>query len=240
MRRETARSTAIGMIAGYNVVQNTFLIERGYVTGNVVVGAALIGLGRRSGSSLEQMGLIPRLTSDGRRFMAAAATTAIITIAAGVAHPKTRTFFRDERARGESWQDVRHNTLIRFPLGTAMFEEVVFRGVLPPLLARSEKAGDLLSSALFGLWHVIPTARVLGGSPLGGSANPVRTVAAGSAAAGVGGFLLACARRKSDSTILPWMLHSLLNITIYLGGVTAWRLNGAPEASGAGARSRQL
>ena len=50
-----------------------------------------------------------------------------------------------------------YESLARIPVGTAVFEEVAFRGVLPGLIARTttEPAAVGLSSLLFGLWHVL-------------------------------------------------------------------------------------
>ncbi len=188
--------------------------------------AGLIGLGRSSGASLAEMGLRPVLSADDLRLAGATAATAAIMASAAVAHPRTRALLRDERARDAPRALIRQRVLIRFPLGTAMFEEVVFRGVLPRLLARSEKTGDLLSTALFGLWHVIPTARVLRGNPIGRrAASSARAVAAGSVAAAAAGHALVWARRTSGSVVLPWLLHSIFNITSYLAGVVAWRFH---------------
>ncbi len=226
LRRGTARVAAIGLITGHNVVQNTILNEEGYVLGNAVTAAVLIGLGERSGSSWDEMGLEPRLDAEGRRAIAAIAAATILPTVAALVNPTTRAMLRDERARDNSWRIISSKALIRFPLGTALFEEIAFRGVLPQLLGKSDKGGDLLSSAAFGAWHVIPTARILGGNPLGRAANPVHTVAAGSAAAALAGLLLTSVRRRTGSIVVPWLLHSIFNVTTYLGGVIAWRLGG--------------
>jgi membrane protease YdiL (CAAX protease family) len=53
-------------------------------------------------------------------------------------------------ARGTAWR-----ALVRIPLGTVVLEEVAFRAVLPALLS------PVAAAALFGLWHIAPTARTL-------------------------------------------------------------------------------
>ena len=55
--------------------------------------------------------------------------------------------------------------LVVIPLGTVLPEELAFRGLLLALLGRryGVVAGILLSSGLFGLWHVVPS---LGGALL--------------------------------------------------------------------------
>jgi len=51
---------------------------------------------------------------------------------------------------GTAWR-----ALVRIPLGTVVLEEVAFRAVLPALLSPAAAAG------LFGLWHIVPTAKTL-------------------------------------------------------------------------------
>src|SRR6478672_4283768 len=65
-----------------------------------------------------------------------------------------------------SWTQALVQALVVIPLGTVIPEEFAFRGVLWGLLHRRSGrwTATLVSSALFGLWHVAPA---LGG----GSAN---------------------------------------------------------------------
>lgn len=217
----------MGLIAGHNLAQNSIFNEKGYVRANVVITAALVGLGASSGSTLADMGLSPRLTSRDWRTASTAASACALTTVLAVSYPVSRSIFLDERARDDGARVIVEKVIVRFPLGTALFEEVAFRGVLPRILARSRVTGHVLSSMMFALWHVIPTARVLRGNPLNQRANnPMLVVATGSITAGLAGLLLSNARERSGSVALPWMLHSMFNIITYLGGVIAWRIDG--------------
>jgi membrane protease YdiL (CAAX protease family) len=124
---------------------------------------------------------------------------------------------------------VWRRALIRFPLGTALFEEVAFRGVLPAMLGRCHRplASDAMSAAVFGLWHLIPATRALAGNPLGRGISPGRKLAVvlgGSAAAGAAGLALSRLRRETGSLYAPWLIHSSFNTLSYLAGVVALRL----------------
>ncbi len=227
LKTRTARKVALGLVAGHNFAQNSLLNQKGYVLSNALVAASLVGLGRSSGASLTAMGLRPSMSSADMR-MALAATASAATLAIAVmAHPGTRVLLLDERARNASRDQICQLVLLRFPLGTALFEEIAFRGALPQLLARTDRTGDLLSSALFGLWHVLPTARIRRGNLVGIRSGAVGTVATGSLAAAIVGRALARTRRSSGSVVLPWLLHAMFNITSYLAGVIAWRLEDA-------------
>ena len=58
--------------------------------------------------------------------------------------PATRGFFQDERARGGGARHVLFETLVRIPLGTALPEEVIFRGSLLGLFTqRHSLLGDV-------------------------------------------------------------------------------------------------
>src|SRR5690349_2873771 len=65
-----------------------------------------------------------------------------------------------------SWNQVLVQALVVIPLGTVIPEEFAFRGVLWGLLSRRSGrwTASVLSSALFGFWHVAPALA-------GGSAN---------------------------------------------------------------------
>jgi hypothetical protein len=74
--------------------------------------------------------------------------------------PMTRGFFDDARvpANADGWERL-YQTLIRIPVGTVVFEELAFRAVLLALLCQrfSLNVAVALDSALFGLWHIVPT-----------------------------------------------------------------------------------
>ncbi len=64
-----------------------------------------------------------------------------------------------------------YQTLLRIPLGTALLEEVAFRGVLFGVWLETAGARRALigSSVAFALWHIAPTVELLEGSELFGS-----------------------------------------------------------------------
>ncbi len=89
-------------------------------------------------------------------------TEAVVGLGAVV--PATRGFFQDERATGGGTRHVLFETLVRIPLGTALPEEVIFRGSLLGLFTQrhSPAVAASMSSILFGAWHVLPTLRTRG------------------------------------------------------------------------------
>lgn len=226
--RSPALVCALGVLGAHNLIQNFVLREAGYVTGNLAVSAVIARIGRSSGASWDEMGLgRPELEASARVGGIAAAVAAAGAIAA-MAHPRTRAFLRDDQAQITSSGEMARRALIRFPLGTAMFEEISFRGVLPALMPGGTWRADALAAGVFALWHLIPTARVQSGNPTS-RGRPVRHriagVLAGSTAAGVAGFGLSRLRRRTGSLVAPWMAHASVNSIAFLAGVTAQHIN---------------
>lgn len=204
-----------GAITLYNVLQNTLLTERGYVAGNIAFTTGALLWARRSGTGWGEMGLDRE--GVGRGLATGVATSAA---AAGLAYAVretdlTRSLLADDRIQDLGRDEVWRRVLVRFPLGTALFEEVVFRGVLPAAFRhRPVWQRDLIAAAAFAAWHIIPTSRTLAANARGRSLRPGRKVAAvigGSAAAGMAGLALAGLRRSSSSLAAPWLTHATLN-----------------------------
>ena len=210
------------ILAAHNVVQNSILNEDGYVPGNVVVAAALTRLARDAGLAWEEIGLGRGDLRMSRRIAAWVLTASAAFIIVATRLPWLRQHLRDERASVLSGGETMRRALIRFPLGTALFEEVAFRGVLPALFANEARSGDLAAAAMFAAWHLIPTHHALrvNGFAQGPRSRIVGTLV-GSAAAGLAGYVLSRVRRKTGSILAPWLIHSAVNTTSYLAVVRA-------------------
>jgi membrane protease YdiL (CAAX protease family) len=117
----------------------------------------------------------------------------------------------DDISEGQAW----FRLLVRFPLGTALFEEVWFRGILPAALRQhGAKHPELVSTAAFTAWHLIPTAAAVrtnaGGRSMSDNQKTLLVVG-GSLAAGVGGLGFAAMRKASSSLAAPWVAHATFN-----------------------------
>jgi uncharacterized protein len=147
---------------------------------------------------------------------------AAAVVGLGAAVPATRGFFQDERAREGRTRHVLFETLLRIPLGTALPEEVIFRGSLLGLFTqRHSPAAASMSSILFGLCHVLPILRTLPLNPAGARVhgNPMRTagaVLAAVTATTLAGYGLAWLRFRSGSIAAPFVAHASLNVAAYL------------------------
>ncbi|MFC6409097.1 CPBP family intramembrane glutamic endopeptidase [Planobispora longispora] len=178
--RETTGATLAGAVvvfAAANVLNNRVARRLAPLTSAVATGT-LVAMARRSGLSWSDMGF--RDGARGARIGGALAAVVAGAYTVGITIPATRRFFRDERALSLSRAQVLEQILLQVPVGTVLLEEVGFRGVLHGLLARSygTPAATAVSSALFGLWHVLPAIDMAAANPalgaLAAEADPVK------------------------------------------------------------------
>ncbi|WP_245718095.1 CPBP family intramembrane glutamic endopeptidase [Nocardia miyunensis] len=136
----------------------------------------------------------------------------LVAVAVGygtaLAIPPVRTRLAEFATRATE-VDLAEWVVVHIPIGTVYSEELIFRGVLDPLL--DEEFGPLgiwLGATAFGLWHIGP-ARAAGDSVLA-------TIAATASA----GLILGLLRRRTGSAIAPALLHLAVNA----GGAIAPRI----------------
>lgn len=213
---------ALLILAVHNVVQNSILNEEGYVTGNLAVTSTLLSLGREAGLECEEMGLSPGNVPTNLRVAATVLLASATFLAVVPRIPTVRAHLRDERAPAGPRRETMRRAFVRYPVGTALFEEVAFRGVLPALLANERRSGDLPAALAFAAWHVIPTHHALKVNGVAqGWGSRIAGTLLGSAAAGIAGYVLSRVARRTRSILAPWLIHSAVNATSYLAVVFA-------------------
>ena len=226
-RRERATAAAVGLLAaGYNVALNRVLPPKTHVPANLAFAAAMCGIGRAAARlSWSDLGLGQAEASRGFRIGSRSSLMSAALVAAAAAAPRTRRFFADERILRSSPGAAVYEVCVRIPLATALPEEVIFRGVLLSVLSRSHSAATAIAwtSALFGLWHVLPTLDTVRTNPIK-EALPEGwfgyATAAGAAipATAATGALFALLRNRSGSVVAPFLMHTTINATAYVGG----------------------
>ena len=218
---------AVGFVAAYNVIQNAFLNERGYVTGNL--GATGLGLAwaRKTGLSWGDLGLEREDLPAGLQQGAAVSAAAYVVSRLIRDDERLGAATDDSRLADLSDREVIYRLLVRFPLGTALFEEVWFRGALPAALRQNgAKRPELASAAIFAAWHVIPTLATINANPKGRAwSNRRKTlvVISGSAATGLAGLAFSTLRNSSSSLAAPWVAHAAINGLSFWAAVRARR-----------------
>jgi membrane protease YdiL (CAAX protease family) len=235
---------AAALAVGYGVALDRLLPRRFHVLTNPVAAVAITGLARAAGVRRAGQGLHPRRALAGLAAGIGASVPVIGVIAAGLAVPATRRLFRDERLALLTGREAVYEALVRIPIATALAEEIVFRGALLGVLLRRHPplTAAALSSALFGLWHLLPGSEILSAGAAGRvtATNGQVTSAAATAALGyapaamtvlattAAGWGLAELRLRTGSVIAPTIAHAALNSAALLAG---WLVSHKPEAT---------
>src|SRR5207244_13639250 len=120
--------------------------------------AGFLAIARWAGLSWQELGLGRGTWRRGLIWAAGAIGAVAVVFALGAALPLTRDAFRDARYH-LGWGPALLAAFLLIPLGTVLFEEVAFRGVLWGLLRRERGTltATVVSSALFGLGRVLPS-----------------------------------------------------------------------------------
>jgi uncharacterized protein len=194
------------------------------------VGAAgLLAIARWAGLSWQELGLGSGTWRRGLIWASGAIGAVAVVFAVGAALPLTRHAFRDTRYDLD-WEHALLTAFLLIPLGTVIFEEVAFRGVLWGLLRRRHGTltATVVSSVLFGLWHVLPSLGLAAdnqaiGSTVGkGTSGQVISVLGTVLFTGLSGVVFCELRRRSGSLLASIGLHWATNGLGVLTAAAIW------------------
>ena len=139
---------------------------------------------------------------------------------------RVKQMLQDARTADMGVGRVLYHSMLRIPIGTALMEEVAFRGVLLAAFTGTWGViwGVAASSVLFGIWHVLPALEFHEASAttdrLGnGWRGKLTTVAGQVAGTGVAGVGFCLVRIWSHSLLPSIALHASLNA---LGFAASW------------------
>ncbi|GAB3572419.1 CPBP family intramembrane metalloprotease [Amycolatopsis endophytica] len=216
---------SVAVLAAATTLANRVLPGWAYPVCGVVTSAVLIGLARAAGLAAAEMGLSARHWRRSARTGGIVCLVVATGFAVALAVPGLRTLFQDGRVGQPAPGDLLWLALVRIPLGTVLVEEIAFRGVLPALLGGGQRwrwRPVLGASALFGLWHLLPSLALRRNAAVdaaaGGIPLPVLSVAA-MVAAGAAGVALCALRYAGRGVLAPALVHLVLNSG---GLVLAW------------------
>jgi membrane protease YdiL (CAAX protease family) len=216
-----AAAVGAGLIAYNNLAGRQRWHETWYPAANLAATGSALAAAAASGLTATDLGLRRDRLAGGVRSGGppALALTAGWLILAAV--PATRPVLADQRIAGLTRRGVAYQAMVRIPAGTVLWEEAAFRGVLQASLRRvmPRPAAIVLTSAVFGLWHIRPTADALRINQVAGSRRAaLGSVAAAVAATAAAGVLLSGLRERSGSLAAPVLLHLSANSGAVLAG----------------------
>lgn len=208
------------VVGGANIVRSAALPDRYDLPFNVGLAGAAVGIGVLAGMTVAELGLAGADVHRGLRYggVAAGLVTAVVLVAALV--PAFSSAFDDDRVEiGVGAMLLK--ALVVIPVGTVLVEELIFRGVLLGLLRRITPTvvAVLMTSILFGLWHVYPAWRGDAENQALVSAGKLSTVVGTMAATTVAGIVFCWLRIASQSLVAPMLAHSATNSVPF---IAAW------------------
>jgi uncharacterized protein len=212
-------------LVAYNNLANLWPPFNGalYVPVNVLSTTVLIALALGPlGLAREDMGL--GQTSLGHLLVGLGMGAAVaLPVLVAALLPATRRLVKDNRVRDLSAPGLLYQAAVRVPLGTALLEEVAFRGVLVGAwLHLGSGTAALLSSIAFGLWHIMPTRNMMLANNRRQSVGPA--VAGAVVFTFAAGLLLTWLRFRTGGLAAPLGLHAAVNALGTLGAWLAHRL----------------
>jgi uncharacterized protein len=195
--------------------------HRWYTPANAAAAGLALAAARASGLTAAELGLGRGAWRPGRLGSALAAGTVAAYVTAAVL-PRTRPLLNDKRVTNLDPLGLLYQVTYRIPVGTVLWEEVVFRGVLQAALRRvmPGPAAIAVAGGVFGLWHIRPTVGALRINGLADDrGRTAARVVAVVAATTAGGVLFSSLRARSGSLAAPVLLHLATNC---VGPVVAW------------------
>lgn len=212
--------TVLAISVTWNIVGNLFLPSAAYIPANLAIAAVLVVIARRAGLNPAQLGLAR--ADLGRGVVIGFATFLLIglVIGLGLVVPALEEVFQDDSVGDASGFDRWFVPLVRIPLGTAVYEEVVFRSVLLGaflVTMRRTWHAVAVTSVLFGLWHIVPAIESAGD----GAAAVVGAVVGTVFVTALGGVLFGVLRTWSRSVVAPILAHTATNSLAFLAALLA-------------------
>ena len=211
----------LALVVYANTIGNEVLSPPWYIPFNAGILTAALVLAHTSGVTWTSMGMRADRVRQGLLVGGVIAAAIVVCVVVLAAVPWTAEALRDERIIERPFGLALYHALIRVPLGTAVYEEVLFRGILFGMLARrtTPLAAAIWSSLVFGLWHVLPTIDALATNPIGDVLDfgPIGVVA-GVAGTFVAGLVFIWLRCYGGSIITPILVHIATNSTAILAG----------------------
>jgi membrane protease YdiL (CAAX protease family) len=179
--------------------------------------AALALIAWTSGATAKDLGLSGEDLGAGVRYGAGAFGVVLLVLVIAAVLPATNGFLHDSRAQISGGR-LLYELGVSIVLVTAIPEEFAFRGVLLGSALRlwGPWRASLITSALFGLWHILPTLHTMSDNrevagAAAGLAGQVLVVLGAIAVTFVAGLVFCWLRLRSRSLIAPIMAHVATN-----------------------------
>ncbi len=208
----------IVIILGYGLLLAKIIPDKAHIVTNLIATLSIIILGLVLGLNLSEMGMtlqnpnnILFITSVGIVLFFLA--TFLITFV-----PFVKKLFINQPIADAKKHNLFFEAGFRIPLGTALVEETLFRGVLLGLLMQNNSTltASIISALVFGLWHIFPTINSLEKNEYakkltGKSGRQVGSIIGVVVVTTLAGLFFNWLRIISGTILTPWLMHWAIN-----------------------------
>lgn len=225
----------LGALAAFHVIDHEAIDEEVHLLTHTAAGAAATAIARRRGITWDELGLDPANVPAGLGIGALHGAVGAAMVVLGSRAARAEPLLDDPRVHDLGGRRLAYRAAIDIPVGTAVYEELVFRGaVLGTLLDRFEPpAAVAIQSVLFGLWHVLPALADRRRHEHVGQIHPVATIGATVLGTTLAGAWFSALRLRSGSVVAPMIVHGAYNVA---GLLVATRRSQARRAHRSAAR----
>jgi membrane protease YdiL (CAAX protease family) len=220
-----AEGALVASVAVFHVVDHRRVPERHHLWTHLAAGLAAVGAANRLGADGHDLGLAPDRAGAGLRHGALAGGVLAAAVVAASRLPAAAGVLDDPRAAGLGRRELARRVGLEIPFSTAVYEELVFRSALLGLALRRWRPATAVAvtSALFGLWHILPALEDREHNPLAGRHHALATVAPTVLATAAAGVALSVQRLRSGSVLAPMVSHAAVNAAALLAAAAAAR-----------------
>lgn len=213
-----AEASLFGSIVVFHVLDHHVLPDRVELPAHVAVGLAAPLAGYALGASIDDLGLAPSALRRGVTMGLAHGSVSMVALAAAAFLPGLEPLLADPRAKHETTRHAVRRLLIEIPVGTAVYEELVFRSALLGLAERRWSRGWAVAatSAVFGLWHVFPALEDRRHNAVAQRYSMLATVAPTVLSTAVAGALFSRLRVRAGHVVAPIIAHAMFNMAGFL------------------------
>lgn len=207
------------IISIYSLVITHVIPQRYYSFSNVLIALGSIAYGLVDGLGLRDMGI--GLHAAGTSLIIVVIMLLLIGVVLSLSYliPPLKRLMSEGPSKRSNKNEALHELLVRIPFGTALSEEIIFRGVLLGLLLQdvSRIHAIIASAVAFGLWHIVPTLQTVRANDafkdlIGDKKHHhVLSIFTTVLVTGTAGLVFAWLRLFADNLIAPWLVHTFVN-----------------------------
>jgi uncharacterized protein len=206
---------SVSVLVAFSIARSNGLVGPPLVSASILT-TVLVLVAWRARATLADLGLARADVGPGLRWGAGAFGTVLLVLVVAALLPATNGFLHDSRAEISGGQ-LFYQLTVSILLVTAIPEEFAFRGVLLGSALRlwGSWRATLITSALFGLWHIGPTLHAMSDDRIRGTSvtaiGQVLVVIGAVSITFAAGLAFCWLRLRSRSLVAPIVAHMATN-----------------------------